>query len=120
MFINKFSGPPPYEQIISQMRREILNGIREPLSKVPSVRELSQELGVNPNTVQRAYTEMTQAGLLSVAVGNGVYVSERAKEVLLNEAQKDLESIKTRLCDLKNAGITEQQMIETVHAVYQA
>ena len=61
----KFSGDRPvYQQIISLIRGAILRGELPPGGKVPSVRDLAAEAQVNPNTMQRALTEMERQGLL--------------------------------------------------------
>ena len=65
----KFSGDRPvYQQIISLIRGAILRGELPPGGKVPSVRDLAAEAQVNPNTMQRALTELEREGLL---VGGG-------------------------------------------------
>lgn len=65
----KFSGDRPvYQQIMAAMRGAILTGELEPGRKVPSVRDLAAEAQVNPNTMQRALTELEREGLL---VGGG-------------------------------------------------
>ena len=52
------SNVPLYEQIIKQVRERIVQGIVKPGEKVPSIRELSAELAINPNTVSKAYKEL--------------------------------------------------------------
>lgn len=65
----KFSGDRPvYQQIISLIRGAILRGKLPPGGKVPSVRDLAAEARVNPNTMQRALTELEREGLL---IGGG-------------------------------------------------
>ena len=65
----KFTGDRPvYQQIMAAIRGSILKGELSPGSKVPSVRDLAAEAQVNPNTMQRALTELEREGLL---VGGG-------------------------------------------------
>ena len=65
----KFTGDRPvYQQIIATIRGGILRGELNPGKKVPSVRDLAAEAQVNPNTMQRALTELEREGLL---VGGG-------------------------------------------------
>ena len=65
----KFSGDRPvYQQIMAAMRGAVLKGELKPGQKVPSVRDLAAEAQVNPNTMQRALTELEREGLL---VGGG-------------------------------------------------
>jgi len=52
------SASPIYIQIIEEIKREIVSGVRQPGSRVETVREMAQEMGVNPNTVQKAFAEL--------------------------------------------------------------
>ena len=61
----KFSGGRPvYHQIMATLRGAVITGELEPGKKVPSVRDLAAEAQVNPNTMQRALTELEREGLL--------------------------------------------------------
>ena len=76
----KFTGDRPvYQQIMAAIRGSILKGELSPGSKVPSVRDLAAEAQVNPNTMQRALTELEREGLL---VGGGT----SGRTVTTNEA----------------------------------
>jgi GntR family transcriptional regulator len=69
--IDRFGRTPIYEQIIDQTQRLIASGILKEGDQLPSVRVLSQELSVNPNTLQKAYSELERRGLCVSAPGNG-------------------------------------------------
>ena len=71
---------PIYEQIYDGLRRLMLTGAIAPEEKLPSVRELAAELAINPNTIQRAYRELEQAGYIYTVSGRGAYCAglERA------------------------------------------
>ena len=56
--IDVMSRKPVYEQLINQMERFILTGVMHQDDQIPSVRSLSVELAVNPNTIQKAYSEL--------------------------------------------------------------
>ncbi len=66
---------PIYTQIVEGFKREILSGDLAPGEKVPPVRELATELGVNPNTLQRAMTELEREGLMYTERTTGRYVT---------------------------------------------
>ena len=55
---------PLYEQVEEKFRNLILKGVLEPGSRMPSVRQLAMELSINPNTIQRAYMQLEQEGLI--------------------------------------------------------
>ena len=82
MQIDKLSRTPIYEQIIQGLTREILTGILPEGSQIPSVREMSMQLSINPNTIQKAYSEMERQGLTASAPGIGRFVAAGAVEKL--------------------------------------
>ena len=61
---------PLYEQIVDKFQMLILSGALEPNSRMPSVRSLAVELSINPNTIQRAYSELERNGFLYTVKGN--------------------------------------------------
>ena len=66
---------PIYEQVVGKFTRMILSGKLEEGSRVPSVRELAREIGVNPNTVQKAYRELESRGYIYTVMGQGSFIS---------------------------------------------
>jgi len=70
------SRTPIYRQLIDQVRRAVARGGLRPGQRLPSVRQLSRELVVNPNTVARAYTELEREGTLVTQQGRGAFVAE--------------------------------------------
>lgn len=99
---------PIYLQICSQLYERILNGELKSEDRIPSVRELGVELGVNPNTIMRSYENMTAAGVIYNKRGIGYFIAEDAKDVVLKQ-MKD-EFVNTELPEvvkkLKLLGIT--------------
>ena len=61
---NFINGVPIYTQIINEMTMRIASGVYEPGGKLPSVRDLAMDAGVNPNTMQRAMAELERRGLV--------------------------------------------------------
>jgi GntR family transcriptional regulator len=78
---------PIFRQIVDGIRKEIAIGEIAADSKLPSVRALAMQLGINPNTVAKAYTELTSQGLLESRKGLGVFVTE-PKQLLSSEEQE--------------------------------
>ncbi len=67
---------PIYQQIVNQVREGVARGSLTAGERLPSVRELSKNLVVNPNTIARAYTELEREGTLLTRPGLGVFVAE--------------------------------------------
>ena len=78
--LNTADDRPIYGQIADQVKFAVAAGVLRPGDLVPSVRELSKQLVVNPNTVARAYRELQGEGLLEAVRGTGLQVAEAAAE----------------------------------------
>ena len=75
--INYRDSRPIYEQIMDEMRKMIISGVFAPDEKLPSVRELAQQLAINPNTIQRAYRELELSGYIYSVAGKGNFAGGR-------------------------------------------
>jgi GntR family transcriptional regulator len=91
---------PIYRQIVQQVREAVARGRLVPDDQLPSVRELSRILVVNPNTIARAYSELERDGLLNTRQGLGVFIAAPKIE-LTRKARKE------RLHDLLDRVLTE-------------
>src|SRR5438067_12695271 len=98
--IDTASPLPIYQQLTQQVREAVARGELRPEERLPSVRQLSSELLVNPNTVARAYTELERDGILVTRPGLGVYVAQPRPE--LTRAVRD-----RPLAELLDAWLTE-------------
>jgi len=74
------SGVPIYLQIIEQITRSVALGVLGPGEQLPTVKQLSLDLTVNPNTVSRAYRELGRAEIIETAVGRGSFVRSGAQD----------------------------------------
>lgn len=97
-----------YEQIINHYRKYISLGILKPLEKMPSVRELAIEIGVNHKTVERAYQELMKEGLIESIPKKGYFVSGEKKK---NPMIKDV------LKNLLNQGVTKEEILEELDTI---
>ena len=108
------SGIPIYLQIMTIMKLKIASGELEPGSQIRPVRDLAMEAGVNPNTMQRALTQLEQEGLLFTLRTSGRYVTEN-QEVLRKMRQTLSEEYVSELFEsLKKLGMTREEIIEAV------
>ena len=113
--INSTSRLPIYQQLVQQVREAIARGDLRPQEQLPSVRQLSRDLVINPNTVARAYTELEREGLLSNRPGRGVFVAEPRDE-LTEEARRRrlLESLDRLLTEAVHLGFSEEEVTRLV------
>ena len=112
--IDKFSRKPIYEQIIEGIERQIVSGLLKELDQLPSIRELSVTLSINPNTIQKAFTELDRAGIIFSTQGRGCFVSENAKEKIRNRTADKLEAFSALAHELSLSGIEEGTLMEIV------
>ena len=94
--LNFSSGVPIYKQIVQLLSGKILSGALVPGEKVPSIRDVTAELNVNPNTVAKAYRELELAGLIETRRGMGCFVAERndaRHELTDDEKRRHLDSL---------------------------
>lgn len=106
---------PLYEQITEKFRILILRGAIPPGEKMPSVRQLAMELSMNPNTIQRAYMELEQEGLIYPVKGRGNFVAdtEQIRRKSLEDYRQELKEVIRKGMDL---GIKEEELLNTVRS----
>ena len=91
MKIDPRSHIPIYLQIADGIREAVAAGIYRPGEALPSLRALSLEIHVNPNTVQRAYDELAREGLIYAQRGRGLFVAEQGKSSAQSRAQQTVQ-----------------------------
>lgn len=113
IIISNSSMQPIYEQVVSQIKSEILKGTLAPESKLPSVRELAGELRISALTVKKAYDTLEQEGFIVTVHGKGSFVAgvnrDLAMEAQKKEVEKELDSTikKARSCGMTDEEITQ-------------
>ena len=116
--IDVMSRIPVYEQIINQVETNILRGILKPGDKMPSVRSLSVNLSINPNTIQKAYTELDRRKLIVTVPGKGSFIADNAIQIVSDKVKKDSTDMRKKIMELRLAGVTKEELLELVEEVY--
>ena len=116
--VDKYSTVPIYEQIIDGIEKDVLVGALHEGDAVPSVRELSVTLGINPNTIQKAYVELERRGITVPLPGRGSYIRSGAREAIKREARRKLDSLYECSRELRLAGVELDELIKTVKRAY--
>lgn len=88
---------PIYLQIVRQVKNAVATGLLAVGDKLPSVRELSQELTINPNTIARAFQELEREGVIDTVRGVGAFVSQKGFK--MSEGQR-LERVRAIISEL--------------------
>ncbi len=108
--INAMSRSPVYEQLVEQVERYILLGLLREGDQLPSVRALSGELSINPNTIQKAYGELDAKGILCSVPGRGCFVAEGALAGIRERRLGKQGAFRKLVRELKAAGITAEEL----------
>ncbi|MCF6464898.1 GntR family transcriptional regulator [Clostridium sp. Cult2] len=105
---------PIYIQIMNLIKSKMVSGEISGGDKLPSVREFSKELKVNPNTIQRAYQELEREELVFTQRGMGTFVIEDTE--IINKLKKNMatEVINEFLMEMKKLGFTPSEIIDIV------
>ena len=98
---------PIYIQIMDNLRTQIAAGVLQPGDKLPSVRELAAKLSINPNTIQRAYREMEQMGMIQTLPGKGCFICGAA-------ASPDWQKLDSAVAALLSQGVTLEEILKRI------
>lgn len=114
--LSSLSRTPIYQQIIEQVLAQIACGAIQPDQQLPGVRNLANDLGINPNTVVKAYAELENSGYIYSLQGKGSFVKKREGDsnlvlIKLEEVEKDLGI-------LNQLGIKKERLVELIDKVF--
>ncbi len=111
--INYQDSRPIYEQIVENFKTQMYKGILQEGDQMPSVRSLAVELSTNPNTVQKAYTELERQGFIYTVKGRGNFVKG---DVLLKENKKNelVRQIVTLFSEAVEIGIPVDELVAEI------
>ena len=113
--IDRSLDEPVYEQVAGHIRGLIASGAMSPGTKLPTVRQLAGDLGVNLNTVARAYRLLAEEGFLVIQGRSGVMVKEPAREVEGAAVAGLMDEMRTILARLRQAGMTGDELLRRIH-----
>ena len=117
--IDTMSRMPIYEQVVNQLEYFVLNGILKEGEQIPSVRNLSVDLSINPNTIQKAYFELDKRGIIQSVPGRGCFVTDSAKDILSAKKREQLADLKILVNELALAEVRKEEVISCIEEVYE-
>ena len=111
---NLDSSRPIYLQIIERVQMDIITGRYQPGDKLPSVRDLAQEAAVNPNTMQKALSELERSGLIYSQRTSGRFITEDKE--LIHQMKKELAAaeVSAFVAHMKQLGITPEEIRQLI------
>src|SRR6056297_2886515 len=115
--IDSAGDVPIYEQLIRQVKLAVADGLLSGGQRVPSVRQLANELAINPNTIARAYQQLQADGVLESLRGRGMLVRRDAAEGC-RQARNTMvaEAVRRALADALAGGMTADELREVFEA----
>jgi GntR family transcriptional regulator len=113
--IDQRSSTPIYQQLVQEIKEAILKGILQPGDKLPSVRELSVQLTINPNTIQKSYQELERQKVIETLRGKGTFVSLNYKPSVDKEKLTVLkENLRNILVEAHYLGLKHGEILQLV------
>ena len=106
------SRTPIYEQIINEIEKYVSLGILKPKEQILSIREMASTLGINSNTVKKAYSELENRGVIQTFSTKGTFISENVDIVKNNNISSKIEEIKVIITELEKLGITKDEILD--------
>lgn len=117
--VNPADPVPVYVQIMRQIKHLIISGVLKPGDKIPSVRELSVQLIINPNTILKAYGELEHEGVVFTKKGFGNFVSEKLIQKTKEERGKLISELSNSLVvEAIQLGLSLEEFLEILKAQY--
>lgn len=110
---------PIYEQIVEEFKKKLIRKDLKPGGKIPSQRELAQEMKVNPNTVQRAYREMEYEGMTETLRGKGTFIIEDDKMIRRFKKEMAEKALSGFVLEIEALGYTKEEIPSLVREYIQ-
>ena len=105
---------PVYLQMAERIKKSVLSGVYPPGGQIPSVRQLALEAAVNPNTVQHAFTELENQGIILSRGTQGRYVTEDTQTIEACRMEMAQQYVRVFLGDIDQLGISAEQAITMI------
>lgn len=111
--IDSRSSKPLYEQIVDNIKENVIKGYLKSGDEMPSVRKMAISLSVTPNTVSKAYQELERQKIIETIRGKGTYVADTSNIKVDDEKTEQIQKeLKKQIIELKCMGLTKQEIID--------
>lgn len=112
--LDEQSTMPIYEQIIHEIKRNVLQGKLKPKDQIPSIRELANTLGVNPNTVKKSYSILENQHIIQSRSTKGTFITSKIDHILQDTIDLCYNNIEMEIEQLIKLGISKDEIIERI------
>ena len=118
IIINHSSMVPIYEQILEQIKAQIISGELKENDLLPSVRAMAKELKISALTVKKAYDNLEEEGMTRTVHGKGTYVTASNQELLQEERRKEVEAdLEAAVMKGRRSGMTDEELREVFELI---
>ncbi len=119
IILKSSSDEPIYQQIVSQIKAQIMGGELTAGEALPSMRMLAQQLRISVITTKRAYEELERDGFIETVAGKGCYVKAQNTDFLREESVRQTEEMLAKACEkARMCGLSLEDMKEILELVY--
>lgn len=101
---------PIYEQIVLEVEKLVALGILVSNEQIPAIRELAYNLGINPNTVKKAYDTLEKHGVIISKSTKGTYITDNIDIVKNRLINNIIDDIKSKIGELENLGVKKEEI----------
>ena len=108
------SSRPIYLQLMERIQHDIISGVYRPGDKIPSVRDLALEASVNPNTMQKALSELERSGLVYSQRTSGRFITEDEKMLKKMKMDLDAEHIQQFFEQMRHLGFSDEEALDLI------
>jgi GntR family transcriptional regulator len=106
---------PIYQQLVEGVKKAVATGILQAGDKLPSVRELSTQITINPHTIAKAYQELEREGIIETRRGRGTFVASRENQINQEEKRKLIDKMVDKiLIEAFYMGIDEDELLSLI------
>ena len=116
--VNPKSKQPLYEQLVEQLRRQLFLGAAQAGQALPSVRQLATELGINPNTIQKAYRRMEAEGMIVSVPGKGSFISDDLADMLKKQRDEQIQKTRQETLTCREMGLDKETIKRLTDEVF--
>ena len=120
ILISNASSDPIYQQIVQQIKGQIISGELAEGDPLPSIRKLAHELQISVITTKRAYEELDREGLIDTVGGKGTFVASQNQEFLREKRMKMVEEkLAEAMSEARMLGMTDRELMEMVRLLWE-
>ena len=105
------SRKPIFKQIVQQITKFVALGILKPKDKLPSTREMASSLGVNPNTIRKAYSMLENDGVIITLSTKGTFIVDNPSKIKDKIIKTGIDEINQKIKELTKLGITKEEIL---------